>query len=76
MDTKFIRIPESEYDELVREARLAHKQRFTIAKLEREMENYKAKVSCVMAKTQKLLSDIYPMEVILQAYKENDENDN
>ena len=71
-----VTISTEEYEHLCRMEGLAHKQRFMLKQRERELERYKARTSRFVDKTLKLLLDHYPMEVVMEIYKEKNETDN
>lgn len=65
-----IKISKAEYERLLQKESLYHKQRFTIARLEKDIEKQKVRSSLFAKKTLELLLDSgYSMEVLMAYYK-------
>ena len=69
---KTVTISTEEYRRLLQSEDLAHRQRFTIKNLERELERQKARSSRFAHKTLNILLNHYTMEELMLLYKEGE----
>ena len=69
MKEKFVTIPKREYERLLQMEDLAHRQRFMIARVEKQYERYRCFASRFSNKTlQILLGSGYTMDEIMLMY--------